>query len=170
MKKITETLLEQALMRLQAHEEPLEIDIGLAKLCLSCADEKWSASITVRILAETSNKKSMISAIIKAARKAIQELSPLVELTRADPEIPLEQPCQINWELLDARLRSDTTDLDKLDLSVRSWNAFKNKEINTVGEIFEKLTFAQFLAIKNFGQRSYEEVFRKLTKFLSDAT
>jgi len=57
------------------------------------------------------------------------------------------------------------TDIEDLDLSVRAFNCLKRAGITKVGEILEKLERDQdeLLAIRNFGQKSLDELEEKLT-------
>jgi len=51
--------------------------------------------------------------------------------------------------------------IEELNLSVRSYNCLKREGMNTVGELVEK-TEAELVDIRNFGQKSIEEVKAKL--------
>jgi len=51
--------------------------------------------------------------------------------------------------------------IEELNLSVRSYNCLKREGINTVGELVEK-TEPELVEIRNFGQKSIEEVKAKL--------
>lgn len=55
--------------------------------------------------------------------------------------------------------------IEDLDLSVRAFNCLKRAGIATVGEILEKLERdeSELLAIRNFGQKSLDELKEKLT-------
>ena len=57
------------------------------------------------------------------------------------------------------------TDIEDLDLSVRAFNCLKRAGITKVGEILEKLERdpEELLAIRNFGQKSLDELEEKLT-------
>ncbi len=55
----------------------------------------------------------------------------------------------------------DSTPIEDLDLSVRSYNCLKREGIATVGEL-RILTEDQLLEIRNFGAKSVEEVVEKL--------
>jgi DNA-directed RNA polymerase subunit alpha len=48
-----------------------------------------------------------------------------------------------------------------MDLSVRSYNCLKREGVSTVGELVQK-TEQDLLDIRNFGQKSIEEVKQKL--------
>ena len=57
------------------------------------------------------------------------------------------------------------TSIEDLDLSVRAFNCLKRAGISSVGEILEKLDRDEneLLAIRNFGQKSLDELKEKLT-------
>jgi DNA-directed RNA polymerase subunit alpha len=51
--------------------------------------------------------------------------------------------------------------IEELNLSVRSYNCLKREGINTVGELVQK-SEAELMDIRNFGQKSIDEVKAKL--------
>lgn len=51
--------------------------------------------------------------------------------------------------------------IEELDLSVRSLNCLKRDKINCIGDLMDK-TEADLLKIRNFGEKSMEEVLKKL--------
>ncbi len=53
--------------------------------------------------------------------------------------------------------------IEDLDLSVRSYNCLKREGINTVSELVS-LSETQLMNIRNFGQKSVDEVKDKLTE------
>jgi DNA-directed RNA polymerase subunit alpha len=64
------------------------------------------------------------------------------------------------------------TPIEELDLSVRAYNCLKRSGITQVGEVLEKMRKGEdeILAIRNFGQKSLEELIHKLkTKGFLDA-
>jgi DNA-directed RNA polymerase subunit alpha len=62
----------------------------------------------------------------------------------------------------DAQLAADLAlPIEELDLTVRSYNCLKREGINTVGELISR-TEADLLDIRNFGQKSIDEVKMKL--------
>ncbi|WP_018347792.1 DNA-directed RNA polymerase subunit alpha [Longispora albida] len=62
----------------------------------------------------------------------------------------------------DAQLAADLAlPIEELDLTVRSYNCLKREGINTVGELIGR-TEADLLDIRNFGQKSIDEVKLKL--------
>ncbi len=63
----------------------------------------------------------------------------------------------------DAQLAADLAlPIEELDLTVRSYNCLKREGINTVGELIGARTEADLLDIRNFGQKSIDEVKMKL--------
>ena len=66
-------------------------------------------------------------------------------------------------ELIVTGRRSALTPIEDLDLSLRAYNCLKREGINTVGQLTE-LGEWNLLDIRNFGQRSIEEVKRKLAE------
>src|SRR5919197_3214387 len=62
----------------------------------------------------------------------------------------------------DAQLAADLAlPIEELDLTVRSYNCLKREGINSVGELISR-TEADLLDIRNFGQKSIDEVKMKL--------
>src|SRR5690606_32229243 len=62
----------------------------------------------------------------------------------------------------DAQLAADLAlPIEELDLTVRSYNCLKREGIDTVGELISR-TEADLLDIRNFGQKSIDEVKTKL--------
>lgn len=55
------------------------------------------------------------------------------------------------------------TPIEELDLSVRSYNCLKREGVATVGELMDK-TAQELLEIRNFGQKSVDEVLEKLAE------
>ena len=65
---------------------------------------------------------------------------------------------------VDAVLSSELSiPIEDLDLSVRSYNCLKREGINTVSELVA-LSESQLMNIRNFGQKSVDEVKDKLTE------
>ena len=65
-------------------------------------------------------------------------------------------------ELADSKFDEiDATPIEDLDLSVRSYNCLKREGVATVGEL-RVMTETQLLEIRNFGQKSVDEVKEKL--------
>jgi DNA-directed RNA polymerase subunit alpha len=85
-------------------------------------------------------------------------LIPLVEFGDGTVEIePEAEESRIPERIAD-------TDIEDLDLSVRAFNCLKRAGITKVGEILEKLDRDEdeLLAIRNFGQKSLDELKEKL--------
>jgi DNA-directed RNA polymerase subunit alpha len=67
---------------------------------------------------------------------------------------------------------SDTPDsknqipIEELQLSVRAYNCLKRAQINTVADLLQ-YTYEELLEIKNFGQKSAEEVVEALQRNLA---
>ena len=53
--------------------------------------------------------------------------------------------------------------VEELNLSVRSYNCLKREGINTVGDLVQK-SEAELMDIRNFGQKSIDEVKTKLAE------
>jgi len=74
---------------------------------------------------------------------------------------------EVEPEVEESRIpeRVAETDIEDLDLSVRAFNCLKRAGITKVGEILEKLERDEdeLLAIRNFGQKSLDELGEKLT-------
>ncbi|MBP5350158.1 MAG: DNA-directed RNA polymerase subunit alpha [Clostridia bacterium] len=56
-----------------------------------------------------------------------------------------------------------STDIEKLELSQRSYNCLKRSEIDTVGDIISR-TETEILKIRNLGKKSFEEIRDKITE------
>jgi DNA-directed RNA polymerase subunit alpha len=73
-----------------------------------------------------------------------------------------EVSVQVETEVYESRIpeRIAQTNIEELDLSVRAFNCLKRAGITKVGEILEKLERdeEELLAIRNFGQKSLEEL------------
>lgn len=74
-----------------------------------------------------------------------------------EAEIPIVEHEEENRENLDVYNRK----IDELELSVRSLNCLKRAKIETIGDLLSK-TEEELLKIKNFGQKSLDEVKEKL--------
>ena len=53
------------------------------------------------------------------------------------------------------------TPIEKLQLSPRTYNCLKRAQINTVGDVL-KMSEAELLEIRNFGEKPLEELCEKL--------
>ncbi|KAF2960407.1 MULTISPECIES: DNA-directed RNA polymerase subunit alpha [unclassified Thermotoga] len=74
-----------------------------------------------------------------------------------EAEIPIVEHEEENRENLDVYNKK----IDELELSVRSLNCLKRAKIETIGDLLSK-TEEELLKIKNFGQKSLDEVKEKL--------
>jgi hypothetical protein len=70
---------------------------------------------------------------------------------------------EVGEEPVDARTRLLATPLSEFELSVRARNCLKKMNIRTLGELM-RLTEAELLAYKNFGETSLNEIKSLLTK------
>jgi DNA-directed RNA polymerase subunit alpha len=97
-------------------------------------------------------------ALSTSAQVLAKHLIPLVEFGDGTVEIePEAEESRIPERIAD-------TDIEDLDLSVRAFNCLKRAGITKVGEILEKLDRDEdeLLAIRNFGQKSMDELKEKL--------
>jgi DNA-directed RNA polymerase subunit alpha len=96
-------------------------------------------------------------AISMAAEIMREQLKPLQELGRPEPA-----PEQ---DLIDTPRQFDQYDtpIEELDLSVRAYNCLKRSGLTTVGTILER-SEEELLALRNFGEKSYEELRDKLVE------
>lgn len=81
--------------------------------------------------------------------------SPLQEITLA-PSLPQQR---------DEQDETKQIHIEELQLSVRAYNCLKRAQINTVADLLE-YTQDDLLEIKNFGQKSAEEVMDALKQHL----
>ncbi len=97
-------------------------------------------------------------ALRQAARKIQQYLVMFVGV-EAEAGLPEEMEAE---EAMRARVLEYP--IEDLDFTVRTYNCLKKSNINTLGELVLR-TREDLLAIRNFGQRSLEEVISKLAQF-----
>jgi DNA-directed RNA polymerase subunit alpha len=100
-------------------------------------------------------------ALSSAAQILVRHLTPVSAVS----EVPAEElgvqpePAQqaVSRQVYD-------TPIETLELSVRAYNCLKRAGITRVGEILDKLAKGQseLLAIRNFGQKSFDELLEKL--------
>ena len=100
-------------------------------------------------------------ALSSAAQILVRHLTPIGAVS----EVPVEElgvqpePAQqaVSRQVYD-------TPIETLELSVRSYNCLKRAGITRVGEILDKLAkgHSELLAIRNFGQKSFDELLTKL--------
>jgi DNA-directed RNA polymerase subunit alpha len=98
-------------------------------------------------------------ALTRAARTLVQHLTPVAEFSEVEAlrVEPVEEESPVSNELYDVPI-------EELDLAVRAFNCLKRAEIFTVGDVMERLSKGsdEMLAIRNFGQKSLEELVVRL--------
>jgi DNA-directed RNA polymerase subunit alpha len=86
----------------------------------------------------------------------------LSELIHLFSELEVSEGLQVGPALDQQQLTGDLAlTIEELNLSVRSYNCLKREGINTVGELVQK-SEAELMDIRNFGQKSIDEVKAKL--------
>ncbi len=99
----------------------------------------------------TSGSLSPQEALSQAAKILVDQLRPLQEITFEPPAEPARsQPSTVGQ-----------VPIEELQLSVRAYNCLKRAQINSVADLLE-YTEEDLLEIKNFGQKSAEEVIEAL--------
>ncbi len=98
-------------------------------------------------------------ALTRAARILVQHLMPVAEFSELEPVRvePVADEMPVSNELYDVPI-------EELDLAVRAFNCLKRANIFSVGDVMERLTKGsdEMLAIRNFGQKSLEELIVRL--------
>jgi DNA-directed RNA polymerase subunit alpha len=88
--------------------------------------------------------------------------STLSELVSLFGDLAESQGLQVGPAQVDTQLTGDLAlTVEDLNLSVRSYNCLKREGINTVGDLVQK-SEAELMDIRNFGQKSIDEVKAKL--------
>jgi DNA-directed RNA polymerase subunit alpha len=106
----------------------------------------------------TDGSLSPVEALSSSAQILARHLSLVAEFGRAaaqvEPEVPISRIPE----------RIAEVNIEDLDLTVRAFNCLKRAGITKVGEILEKLQRDEdeLLAIRNFGQKSLEELKERL--------
>ncbi len=99
------------------------------------------------------------NALTEAAQILVQHLTPISRFTDVEVEDVelVEEEGGVSGELYDVPI-------EELDLAVRAYNCLKRASITSVGDVLERLTEGpeEMLAIRNFGQKSLEELVIKL--------
>jgi DNA-directed RNA polymerase subunit alpha len=98
-----------------------------------------------------------LEALKEAARILMRHFSRVADLREPEPEEIAEEEAAIPGYIYD-------TPIEELELTVRAYNCLKRAGITKVGEILEKLSrgYDEILAIRNFGQKSLDELLQKL--------
>jgi DNA-directed RNA polymerase subunit alpha len=96
-------------------------------------------------------------ALSEAARILVQHFTLVSGVTEEEPEVEEEEEGGIPARMYE-------TPIEELELTVRAYNCLKRAGITQVGEILEKLQRGEeeILAIRNFGQKSLDELMEKL--------
>jgi DNA-directed RNA polymerase subunit alpha len=96
-------------------------------------------------------------ALSTAAQILMRHFSLLTGVSEIEPEEVEEEEAPIPSRIYDAPI-------EDLELTVRAYNCLKRAGITKVGEILEKLSrgYDEILAIRNFGQKSLDELLSKL--------
>jgi DNA-directed RNA polymerase subunit alpha len=96
-------------------------------------------------------------ALSEAARILVQHFTLIAGVTEEEPEEEAEEEGGIPARMYE-------TPIEELELTVRAYNCLKRAGITQVGEILEKLQKGEeeILAIRNFGQKSLDELMEKL--------
>ena len=100
-------------------------------------------------------------ALSSAAQILVRHLSPVASFTEVQPE-GLEEMLPED-EGISSQVYE--TPIEALELSMRAFNCLKRAGITKVGEVLEKVSRGQgkeLLAIRNFGQKSLDELMEKL--------
>ncbi|GAB4529405.1 MAG: DNA-directed RNA polymerase subunit alpha [Anaerolineae bacterium] len=96
-------------------------------------------------------------ALSEAARILVQHFTLIAGVAEEEPEAEEEEEGGIPARMYE-------TPIEELELTVRAYNCLKRAGITQVGEILEKLQKGEdeILAIRNFGQKSLDELMEKL--------
>lgn len=112
-----------------------------------------------RLVLEVSTDGSISphDALSEAARILVQHFTLISGVAEEEPEVEEEDEGGIPARLYE-------TPIEELELTVRAYNCLKRAGITQVGEILEKLQKGEeeILAIRNFGQKSLDELMEKL--------
>jgi len=100
----------------------------------------------------TDGTTSPIDAVSRAASLLIEELTPFVEYVKIS-QMKAEERL-IRMSIPDEKYNMP---VEQLDLSVRTMNCLRRSNITTVGELIGKGT-KELLKLRNFGQKSYQEI------------
>ncbi len=96
-------------------------------------------------------------ALSQSARLLLKHFAPVGEFGEIAPEEEIAAPAA-------APTPADQMPIEELNLSMRAYNCLKRAGITRVGEVLAKLSKGQneILAIRNFGQKSLDELLEKL--------
>ena len=99
-----------------------------------------------------------VDAVSQSAAILVEMLTPVVNYSRVLQAGVSEEQAQPTVQ--DERF---TMSIEELDLSVRTLNALRRADITTLGELLSKEE-KDLLALRNFGQKSKQEIVDKLTQ------
>jgi DNA-directed RNA polymerase subunit alpha len=105
----------------------------------------------------TDGTMSPVDAMSRAASILIEQLTPFVEFVKIS-QMKAEERA-IRLAIPDEKYNMP---VEQLDLSVRTMNCLRRSNITTVGELVAKGT-KELLKLRNFGQKSYQEIEDRLT-------
>jgi DNA-directed RNA polymerase subunit alpha len=105
----------------------------------------------------TDGTMSPVDAMSRAAAILIEQLTPFVEFVKISQMKAEERAIRLS--IPDEKYNMP---VEQLDLSVRTMNCLRRSNIATVGELVAKGT-KELLKLRNFGQKSYQEIEDRLT-------
>jgi DNA-directed RNA polymerase subunit alpha len=105
----------------------------------------------------TDGTMSPVDAMSKAASILIEQMTPFVEFVKISQMKAEERAIRLS--IPDEKYNMP---VEQLDLSVRTMNCLRRSNIATVGELVAKGT-KELLKLRNFGQKSYQEIEDRLT-------
>jgi DNA-directed RNA polymerase subunit alpha len=105
----------------------------------------------------TDGTMSPVDAMSNAASILIEQFTPFVEFVKISQMKAEERAIRLS--IPDEKYNMP---VEQLDLSVRTMNCLRRSNITTVGELVAKGT-KELLKLRNFGQKSYQEIEDRLT-------
>jgi DNA-directed RNA polymerase subunit alpha len=105
----------------------------------------------------TDGTMSPVDAMSRAASILIEQLTPFVDFVKISQMKAEERAIRLS--IPDEKFNMP---VEQLDLSVRTMNCLRRSNITTVGELVAKGT-KELLKLRNFGQKSYQEIEDRLT-------
>ncbi len=106
----------------------------------------------LEVISSNLSNKGVISEIESPEMPVIKQEEAQIEPVTETPVVEETEDDSLSSKLI-----------EELDLSVRSLNCLKRDKINTLGDLINK-TESDLLKIRNFGEKSREEVLNKLTE------
>ncbi len=105
----------------------------------------------------TDGTMSPVDTMSRASAILIEQLTPFVEFVKISQMKAEERAIRLS--IPDEKFNMP---VEQLDLSVRTMNCLRRSNITTVGELVAKGT-KELLKLRNFGQKSYQEIEDRLT-------